>query len=66
MDMDERWVSRSPQVMYETFHAFHGECFDLVVEDVLGLPDDQPILVQGFSLLPHLVAPLLDRREQAI
>jgi hypothetical protein len=66
MDMDERWVNRSPQVMYETFHAFHGECFDLVIEDVLAFPDDQPVLVEGFSLQPRLIAPLLDRREQAI
>jgi len=66
MDMDERWVNRSPQVMYEQFHAFHGECFDLVIEDVLALPDDQPVLVEGFSLHPRLVAPLLTSREQAI
>jgi hypothetical protein len=66
MDMDERWVNRSPQVMYETFHAFHGECFDLVIDDVLALPDDPPVLVEGFSLLPRLIAPLLGWREQAI
>jgi hypothetical protein len=66
MDMDERWVNRSPQVMYETFHAFHGECFDLVIEDLLALPDEQPVLVEGFSLLPRLIAPLLGRREHAI
>jgi hypothetical protein len=65
MSMDERWINRSLQVMFETFHAFHGECFDLVVEDVLALPDD-PVLVEGFSLLPRLVAPLLDNRQRAI
>jgi hypothetical protein len=66
MDMDERWVNRSPRVMFETFHAFHGECLDLVIEDVLALPDDTTVLVEGFSLLPGLIAPLLGRREQAI
>src|SRR5262245_6934459 len=35
MDMDERWLRRSPRVMFETFHGFQGEGFDLVVEDLL-------------------------------
>src|SRR5690349_16643909 len=26
MDMDERWVNRSPELMLETFHWFRGEC----------------------------------------
>jgi hypothetical protein len=49
-----------------SFHAFHGECLNLVIEDVLALPDDTTVLVEGFSLLPRLIAPLLGRREQAI
>ncbi len=32
----------------------------------MALPDDQPVLGEGFSLLPRLIVPLLDRREQAI
>jgi hypothetical protein len=27
MDMDERWVNRSPKAMLETFHWFRGEGF---------------------------------------
>ena len=47
MDMDERWVSRSPETMLETFGWFRGEGFGLIVEDTdrlreeatgLGLP----------------------------
>ena len=34
MDMDERWVNRSPETMLETFHWFQGEGFDLILEDV--------------------------------
>src|SRR5579859_5730797 len=34
MDMDERWVSRSPQVMLETFGWFRGEGFGLIVDDL--------------------------------
>ncbi len=66
MDMDERWLDRSPEVMLETFHGFHGEQFDLVVEDILALPEMPPILVEGFPLLPRLVAPLLSRPDQAV
>jgi hypothetical protein len=66
MDMDERWLNRPPPVMLESFHAFHGEGFELVVEDVLALPRDRPVLVEGFALLPRLVAPLLVRPDQAV
>jgi len=66
MDMDERWVSRSPQVMLETFHAFRGEAFELIVEDLLALPEEPPILVEGFRLVPRLVAPLLAGPSQAV
>ena len=66
MDMDERWVRRSPEVMRNTFHGFHGETFHLVVEDVRALPKTQPILLEGFTLLPQLVAPLLSHPSQAV
>jgi 2-phosphoglycerate kinase len=66
MDMDERWVDRSPEIMQDTFHAFHGESFHLVVEDLLALPKTEPILAEGFSLLPRLVGPLLCRPNQAL
>jgi 2-phosphoglycerate kinase len=66
MDMDERWVERSPEVMLETFHWFRGEGFDLIVEDLLNLPTDPPVVVEGFRLLPHLVQPLLADPMQAL
>lgn len=58
MDMDERWLNRSPQVMFDTFHGFHGEQFHLVIDDLLALPTDPPILAEGFTLVPRLVAPV--------
>jgi len=66
MDMDDRWVNRPPEVMLETFHGFQGEGFDLVLEDLRALPPDPPVLAEGFSLLPRLVAPLLCRPRQAV
>ncbi|MFF8594564.1 hypothetical protein ACF061_24555 [Streptomyces sp. NPDC015220] len=59
MDMDERWVNRSPVTMLETFHWFRGEGFGLIVEDLLRLPSQPCVIVEGFRLLPHLVKPLL-------
>lgn len=66
MTMDERWVGRSPMEMLETFHGFQGEAFEMIVEDVARLPAGTPVLVEGFRLLPRLVAPLLNARSRAV
>ncbi|WP_246002255.1 hypothetical protein [Allorhizocola rhizosphaerae] len=66
MDMDERWVNRSPEVMLETFHWFRGEGFGLIVEDLLRLPQQPCVIVEGFRLLPHLVKPLLAAPAHAV
>lgn len=66
MDMDERWLDRPPEVMRDTFHGFQGEGFELVIEDLLALPKSPPVLVEGFTLLPRLVAPLLTHPHQAV
>lgn len=66
MSMDERWVKRTPEEMFQTFHGFHGEGFGLILEDLLNLPTDVPVLVEGYKLLPRLVAPLLSRPPLAV
>lgn len=66
MDMDERWLNRTPETMLETFHWFRGEGFGLIVEDLLALPRDRPVLAEGFRLLPGLVQPLLGAPQQAV
>ncbi len=66
MAMYERWVKRTPEEMFHTFHGFHGEGFGLILEDLLDLPTDVPGLVEGYKLLPRLVAPLLSRKDQAV
>ncbi|PXX69297.1 hypothetical protein DFR70_102986 [Nocardia tenerifensis] len=66
MDMDERWVNRSPAIMLETFHWFRGEGFDCIVEDLLALPAETGVLAEGFRLLPRLVAPLLTAPGQGV
>ena len=66
MDMDKRWVNRSPATMLETFHWFRGEGFNLIVEDLLQLPRDHGVIVEGFRLLPRLVKPLLSVSTHAV
>ncbi|MFF1839048.1 hypothetical protein ACFVXE_33445 [Streptomyces sp. NPDC058231] len=66
MDMDERWVDRTPDTMLETFHWFRGEGFGLIVEDLLRLPGEPGVVVEGFRLLPHLVRPLLAEPDHAV
>ena len=66
MDMDERWVSRSPETMLETFHWFRGEGFGLIIDDLLRLPADTGVIAEGFRLLPELVRPLLADTDHAV
>ncbi len=66
MDMDERWVNRSPETMLKTFHWFRGEGFGLIVEDLLRPPADTGVIAEGFRLLPHLVKPLLAEPSHAV
>ena len=65
-DMDERWVNRPPQLMFETFHWFRGEGFDLIREDLLSLPPEPAVIVEGLRLVPRLVKPLLPARNRAV
>ncbi len=66
MDMDERWVDRSPETMLETFPWFLGEGFGLIIEDLLGLPKEPAVIAEGFRLLPSLVQPLLAGPDHAV
>jgi hypothetical protein len=66
MDMDERWVSRSPETMLATFHWYRGEGFGLIVDDLLRLPYPPSVVAEGFRLLPRLVKPLLEDPTHAV
>ena len=66
MDMDQRWVKRSPETMLETFGWFRGEGFGLIVDDLLRLPAEPGVIAEGFRLLPRLVQPLLAAPGQAV
>ena len=66
MDMNQRWLRRSPQAMLDSFHWFHGELFSLIVEDLLRFPSEPGVIAEGFRLLPPLVKPLLAQPDHAV
>ncbi len=66
MDEDDRWVNRSPLTMLETFHWFRGEGFNMIIDDLLCIPTDVRVIVEGFRLLPHLVKPILSAANHAV
>jgi hypothetical protein len=53
MTMDERWANRTPQVMLDTFHWYYGEGFNLIVDDLMSLPRETPVIAEGFRLLAN-------------
>lgn len=57
--MDEKWVSRSAQEMTQEVLACWTERFPMVVDDLLHLSGDGPIIAEGAGFFPALVAPLL-------
>ena len=64
--LDERWVIPEPKAMFERSLFSFSRRFSLVIEDLLDFPNDQPIIAEGFGLLPELVRPMLSSYHQAI
>ncbi|MFG1961946.1 hypothetical protein [Nonomuraea sp. NPDC049028] len=63
---EQRWTGRTPEEIFQSMPSLHGETIGLVIEDLLTLPTDRPVLVDDFRTLPEHVAPLLKWREQAV
>lgn len=66
MDMDERWLTRPPQDMLDSFHWFQGEMFEMIIEDIGAENEEGPIIVEGFRLLPEKLAPYLRPQDRAL
>ncbi|SEG76851.1 hypothetical protein SAMN05444920_104423 [Nonomuraea solani] len=62
---EHRATERTPEEIFQAMPSLHGETFGFVIEDLLALPTDRPVLVDDFRTLPAEVAPLLTRPEQA-
>lgn len=64
--MEERWIHPTPKMMFDYLLVVFPHRFPLVIENLLEMPKDKPIIVEGFGLLPELVHPVLSSRHQAI
>ncbi|MGE5333383.1 MAG: zeta toxin family protein [Nitrososphaerota archaeon] len=66
LDMDQRWLTRSPDEMARNAIASWQARFPLVLEDLRAFPTDAPIFAEGPGLFPGCVAPLLSTPQQAV
>ena len=66
MDMDERWLTRSPGAMARNAIASWQARFPLVLEDIRAFPTNAPLFAEGPGLFPDCVAPLLINPRQAV
>jgi hypothetical protein len=62
----QKWLQPTPDEVFAAMPSLHGETFPLVVDDLLALPADRPVLVDDFRTLPREVAPLLAKPEHAV
>jgi hypothetical protein len=65
MTWDELWM-RPVETLLQDEIAVYGEEWPIIVDDLLSLPDDRPVVAEGAALMPALVAPVLARPAQAI
>ena len=65
-DVDSVWSDPSPEQMAERVLDIFTERFQMVLEDLAALPEQTPVLAEGWGLRPDLVAPELESPQQAI
>jgi 2-phosphoglycerate kinase len=64
MSWDDLWMRPVPeQIEHEL--AIYREQFWMIVADLLRMPDDKPILVEGAALLPELVTKVVVQPNRA-
>ncbi|MCU0519513.1 MAG: hypothetical protein MUF84_02310 [Anaerolineae bacterium] len=62
---NDLWMQPTDVLLAEAIAAY-SEQFELILEDLRGMPDGEAVLAEGTALLPALVAPLLASRGQAL
>lgn len=65
MTWEDIWM-RPVAEQITTELAYYREEFGMIVDDLVALPSDRPILAEGAALLPEMVAPLLPDANHAI
>ena len=65
MNMNQRWIERSVETLFQETVASWSKEFSLVIEDLLALPKDNFIVAEG-NFFPACIAPYLSSPHQAI
>ncbi len=65
MSWDEIW-GRPVEVLLQDEIAVYREEWAMIVDDLLALSDDEPVVAEGAALLPKRVRDVLSERRQAI
>lgn len=60
------WVNRTPIEMAESAMASWSDRFPLVLEDLLTMPKNGPIIAEGPGFFPEIILPLISNPHQAI
>ncbi|MFF7454408.1 hypothetical protein [Kitasatospora sp. NPDC008115] len=60
------WHDRTAEQVFRAMPGLHGEMTGFLVDDLLALPADRPVLVDYFGILPRDLAPLLRHPSQAV
>ncbi len=64
--LDERWIEPSVTALVERSLESFGARLPFVLNDLVNLVNDRPLIAEGFGLTPDLVAPLLSEPNQGI
>ncbi|MBD0329882.1 MAG: hypothetical protein ICV64_07250 [Thermoleophilia bacterium] len=64
--LDETWVDMAPADLAAETLAYSRERFELILEDVLDLADERPVLAEGFQVDPGSLAAVLADRRRAV
>lgn len=60
------WINRTPIEMAESAMASWSDRFPLVLEDLLTMPKNCPIIAEGPGFFPEVILPLISNPHQAI
>ena len=66
LSMDARWLGPSPEALFDRMIAVWTARWRYVIDDLLELPADRPIIAEGPGALPWCVAPVIRSPRQAI
>lgn len=64
--LDQTWVLRTPAQMAQSAAASWTDRLPLIIEDLLALPRDRPIIAEGPGFFPEAVLPFLSDPRQAL